>query len=99
MLTGDLVTWLYQDLAGIRADPYRPGFAHAILAPQPIATLEWASAAYDAMTGTLESAWRRDGATISFEMSVPPNVEATVKLPGAAPFAVASGRHRFTRPA
>jgi alpha-L-rhamnosidase len=98
MLTGDLIGWLYHDLAGIRPDPARRGFASAIIAPQPIVTLDWVRATYDAITGTFKSAWRRQSNRITFDITVPPNVKATILLPDSDPIKVASGHHRFIRP-
>jgi alpha-L-rhamnosidase len=98
MLTGDLLVWLYQDLAGIRPDLYYPGFARVILAPKPIRTMDWVRATYDSKTGRIESAWRRQAGKVTFDFVLPPNVQATVTLPGAEPFQISSGRHRFTRP-
>jgi alpha-L-rhamnosidase len=38
MLVGDLVTWFYEDLVGIRPDPAQPGFKHIIMRPPPSGT-------------------------------------------------------------
>ena len=39
MLVGDLVIWLYEDLAGIKSDPAQPGFKHIIMQPHPVGDL------------------------------------------------------------
>ena len=33
MLLGDLLTWYYENLAGIKSDPAAPGFKHVVMAP------------------------------------------------------------------
>ena len=35
MQIGDLAVWMYEYLAGIRTDPEKPGFRHAIIHPYP----------------------------------------------------------------
>ena len=39
MLVGDLVIWLYENLAGIKPDPEQPGFKHIIMKPEPVGDL------------------------------------------------------------
>ena len=35
MLVGDMAAWLYEELAGIKADPAEPGFQHIVMKPHP----------------------------------------------------------------
>ena len=47
MLLGDLVSWLYEDVAGIRADTDKPGFKHIIMKPDfSVDEMDGADAAY-----------------------------------------------------
>ena len=46
MLLGDLLTWYYENLAGIKSDPAAPGFKHVVMAPYFPDGLDWVDAAY-----------------------------------------------------
>ena len=83
MLVGDLVTWLYEDLAGVAPDPAEPGFRGLVLRPQPVQGLSWAKATYRSPRGNIESHWRRDGAGLTWRVAIPPGVTAEVHLPTA----------------
>jgi alpha-L-rhamnosidase len=93
---GSVGQWLYEYVAGIR--PLEPGYARVLIAPEP-GELEWARAVYRSVRGPISSAWRNDGDTFSLEVEIPPNVTATVIVPGQPPVDVGSGRHAFTREA
>ena len=106
IMFGDFVGWAYQYLAGIqpaeRADSTsavtcaaKPAFGSIVLAPQPIAALSWARASVDGPNGLIVSSWRRDGAQVVYDFTVPPNTEATIRVPGAPERRVGSGRHTF----
>lgn len=81
MLIGDLVTWLYEDLAGIAADPTEPGFRRIQMRPQMVEGLDWARANLRSPYGRIESDWRRDGDTLRWRIVVPPGATAVAHLP------------------
>ncbi len=78
---GAIGAWLYNTVAGIEIDPAAPGYKHAILCPQPGGGLTYARAALDTVYGRLASAWKLDGSTFTYDIVVPPNTTATVRLP------------------
>ncbi|QDV79053.1 family 78 glycoside hydrolase catalytic domain [Botrimarina mediterranea] len=88
MLIGDLVTWLYEDLAGIAADPSAPGFRRIQMRPQMVEGLDWARASFQSPYGRIESDWRRDGDTLRWRIVVPPGATALAHLPTADESAV-----------
>ena len=90
---GSVAQWLYEYVAGIRA--LEPGYARVLIAPEP-GELEWARAVYRSVRGPISSAWRQDGDTFSLEVEIPPNVTATVVVPGRPPVDVGPGQHAFT---
>ena len=51
MQIGDLAVWMYEYLAGIRADPDKPGFRHAIIRPYPAGDLTFVSGTHKTMYG------------------------------------------------
>ena len=81
MLMGDLLTWLFGDVAGIRPDPDHPGFARFTVAPAFVAGLEWVAATYDSVRGPIASSWRVAGAKVDLTVDVPPGCHATIVLP------------------
>ena len=82
MQIGDLGVWMYEYLAGIRSDPERPGFKHTIIKPYPVDQLNNVKASHRSPYGDIASAWKRDAGKLTFTVSVPPNVTATVYVPG-----------------
>lgn len=83
VVLGSVDTWFYQGLAGIRPDEAAPGFAHVTIRPYVPDNLNWAEAEIETLRGTIRSAWRREGAGLRFDISVPANTAATVILPSA----------------
>jgi alpha-L-rhamnosidase len=81
MLVGDLVTWLYEDVAGIAPDADVPGFRHILMRPTPVGDLKSVKASYRSLYGLVSSEWKRDGAAFSLDATVPANATATVYLP------------------
>jgi alpha-L-rhamnosidase len=81
MLIGDLATWLYEDLAGIRPDAAQAGFKHVIFHPIVSGDLTWVGATHRGPYGTITSRWERNRDSFSMELSVPPNSTATLELP------------------
>ncbi|MDE3067794.1 MAG: family 78 glycoside hydrolase catalytic domain [Verrucomicrobiota bacterium] len=81
MLVGDLVTWLYEDLAGIKSDPAAPGFKHIIMKPHPVGGLTFVGAAHLSPYGMIVSEWRRNRANFDWHITVPVNATATVYVP------------------
>ncbi len=93
MLIGDLLTWCYEDLAGIRPDPERPGFKHVIMKPQPVGDLSFVQARLRTISGRVASRWRVEGGTFYWEIEIPPGASATIYVPTADPTTVQeSGR-------
>jgi alpha-L-rhamnosidase len=81
MLVGDLVLWLYERLAGIKADPENPGFKHVVMRPTPVGDLQSVRATYKSPHGVIESEWRTSPGRFDWEIRVPVNSTATVFIP------------------
>jgi alpha-L-rhamnosidase len=87
--------WLYHGLAGIRPDPLKPGFKNVIIQPAIVGNITWVKAHHDGPYGRIISYWRREGAKVTLDVTIPPNSTATVHLPGREPKQVGSGTHQF----
>jgi alpha-L-rhamnosidase len=80
-LLGDLLVWFYENLAGIKNDPSGAAFKKILMAPVFPDKLDHVTAGYDSPHGLIESAWRRDGDLLTWNITIPANTTATVKLP------------------
>lgn len=110
IMFGDFVGWAYQYLAGIRPAETKdstsavtcakkPAFGEVVLAPQPIAALSWARASVDGPNGEIVSSWKREGDTVTYDFTVPPNTVAVIRLPARRRSGSVRGatRSRFRR--
>jgi alpha-L-rhamnosidase len=77
--------WLVTDLAGVRPDPLVPGGYRLIFAPAVPETeiLDWVTGALTTSQGTARSAWRLAGANMQWDITVPPNTTAEIRVPAA----------------
>ncbi len=91
IMFGDISAWFYDALLGIRPDPEKPGFKHILIQPHCVEGLEWARGECDTPYGAVQSGWRQDAEKIIFEITVPPNTQATFYLPTDIPEAVLEG--------
>ncbi len=95
MLVGDLGIWYYENLAGIKADPEKPGFEHIVMKPTLVDGLDFVNAEYDSVRGPIKSSWKRNGNSFHWEIEIPVGSTATVTIPGGDTKIVPSGKHVF----
>jgi alpha-L-rhamnosidase len=88
IMFGEIGAWLYKGLGGIQPDPQRPGFKNVLLTPHFVAGLDHFEASHAGPYGLIRSAWQKNGAAVSYSVTVPPNATATLRLPVAASQAV-----------
>lgn len=81
MLIGDFVVWLYENLAGIQADPAQSAFQHIIMRPTPAGDLTFVKATHESPYGLISSAWRKTGNQFDWRLEIPANTTATVYVP------------------
>ncbi|MEF8938662.1 MAG: glycoside hydrolase family 78 protein [Salinivenus sp.] len=79
---GAVGEWMHQDVAGIEATA--PGYKELRIAPHPADTLTHARSLLETAHGRVESSWHRSDGQFRLEVTIPPNTQATVRLPGAA---------------
>lgn len=94
MLLGDLITWAYQYLGGIRStDAYQ----HITLQPAfDIQDCEWADVDYESPYGTVGSHWKKTLQHVEWDVEIPCNTTATVVLPNGKCQNIGSGKHHFS---
>ncbi len=81
---GAIGEWLYTYVAGIQIDPKAPGYKHFILTPHTGGGLTNATAQYKSLYGQIESAWKIEGNTLIYNVDIPANTTATIKLTKAS---------------
>ena len=81
MLLGDFIIWLYEDLAGIKADPEIPAFKHTIMKPQITGDLTFVNASYKSVYGKITSSWKIEEGKFKWDITIPANTSATIYVP------------------
>ena len=80
---GAIGEWLYTYVTGIKIDEMNPGYKHFYLAPHPGGSLTNAKAEFESIYGKIKSEWKIEGKNFIYEVEIPANTTATVKLPGS----------------
>ena len=81
MLLGDLIIWYYEDLAGIKNDPGSVAYKRLLMEPQFPEGLTHVKASYQSVYGEIKSEWKRVDNAFSWDITIPPNTSAIVRLP------------------
>jgi hypothetical protein len=84
-MMGHAEGWLYRRLAGIDVDFDRPADRVITIAPRPVAGVPSARATWRSVLGPIASAWRREGAALEMEVTIPAGAVATVRVPTTRP--------------
>ena len=88
MLLGDFIAWLYNDVAGIAADPGNPGYKNIIMKPYPVDDMKFAEASYLSMYGLVKSKWQTEENKFHWNIEIPFNTTATIYIPAHKKFDV-----------
>ena len=92
MLLGDLLTWCFQYLGGIKGSD--GSGADFVLAPDlSIEGCDWVRCSYDTPFGTVSSHWRKSLKRLQWQVDVPCNTTARLRLPDGTVRTVGSGHY------
>ena len=92
MLLGDLVTWCYQYLGGIKTEGN-----HIVLKPAfEIQDCEWTNVSYDSPYGRITSNWKKTLQHLDWHVEIPCNTTATICLPDGTTKEIGSGFYDFS---
>jgi alpha-L-rhamnosidase len=91
MLVGDVVIWMFEDLAGISPDDETRAFKHIVMKPQIVDGLTHVKATYDSPYGEIASHWEKERDEFVWEVTVPANTTATIHVPAEGADAVKEG--------
>ncbi len=83
MLLGDLLIWLYEDLAGISADDKQIAFKEIIMKPSFPEGLNEVKASYQSLYGTISSHWKKENSNLTWNITIPANTKAILYIPAA----------------
>ncbi|MFF7986334.1 family 78 glycoside hydrolase catalytic domain [Streptomyces sp. NPDC007901] len=93
---GAVMEWMYAYMAGIARDPDSPGFKRFVLQPHidPTGKITHVAGTHQSPYGEIRSEWRvgDSGATLSYDLTVPANSEATLRLTAVSADSVREGR-------
>lgn len=81
MLLGDLIIWMYEDLAGIKSHKTYNGFKRLWMKPNPTEDLKYVKASHKTPYGWVKSEWKLENEIFTWKVSVPANTRANVLLP------------------
>lgn len=79
---GSVSHWMMAWLGGIQPAEDADGFDRVLIRPQTPSGLDWVKSSHRSVRGDLVSNWSRNKDGLVFEISVPVNVQAAVRLPG-----------------
>ena len=97
MLLGDLLTWAYQYLGGMRNHGDGSAYKHFVLKPSfDIQNCEWANVSYDTPYGRITSNWKKSLQHLDWHVVVPCNTTAEVYLPNGEVKTIGSGSYDFS---
>ena len=88
---GAISGWLMGDVCGIRLSEGK-----LTIAPKPSGKLGHAEAKWISPVGTIESKWHYEEDQAVFELTIPANVTAEIRLPDGKMFSIKSGTHIFS---
>ena len=81
MLLGDLIIWYYEDLAGIKNHPESVAFKKLLMEPKFPEGLTHVDASYKSVQGEIISKWSKENGQFTWNITIPGNTSAIVKLP------------------
>jgi alpha-L-rhamnosidase len=91
---GSVGEWLYRFVLGIELAPGAVGFDRVVIRPHPGGSLSYARGSFASVRGKISTAWARDRGRFTLDVELPPNVQASVRVPSARPGEVVDGHGR-----
>lgn len=88
MLLGDLMSWYFEDLAGIKSDSQQVGFKKIIMEPCFPENLNWVDASTETLYGKVASHWQKTAEGLKWEVEIPANTTALIRIPATSADAV-----------
>ncbi len=94
MLLGDLLSWIYEDVAGIQSS--ENGFKHITMKPDfTVDEIDDIDASYQSIYGQIASRWKKTKGKLHWHVEIPANTSATIHLPNNIIKEIGSGKYDF----
>ncbi|HEY4149138.1 MAG TPA: exo-alpha-sialidase, partial [Chitinophagaceae bacterium] len=84
MLLGDLISWLYEDLAAIKSDDAAPAFKKLVMQPAVVDGLNEVTASYQSRYGLIKSEWKKTIGRFDWHITLPANTTAVIYIPATS---------------
>lgn len=81
MLLGDLLVWMYEDLAGIKNNPTENEFGKLLMKPQLAGNLTEVRATTETPHGIVKSEWNLKNGVFTWHVTIPANSRANIFIP------------------
>ena len=94
---GGGITWFYRKLAGMNADPEKPGYRNIIFRPQPADAISFVSFSNLTSFGTAGIDWRKENNRFMMTVTVPPGCTSTCYVPASKPEMVSENGKRVKK--
>ena len=94
---GGGIVWFYRKLAGMNADPDRPGYRHIIFRPQPAGDITFATYSNLTPLGPAGIDWKKEGGNFLMNVIVPVGSTAAVYVPASRLEGIKEGGKKITR--
>jgi len=88
---GSVGEWLYRFVLGIDQAPGQAGFGRLLIRPHPGGSLTAASGSYRSVRGLIRTGWQRTDGTFCFNLDIPPNASACIRVPSSDAQSVRDG--------
>lgn len=85
MLLGDLLSWYYEDLAGIKSDRTDVGFRKVIMKPTFPQGLDYVKASHRSPYGMIRSHWTKNEGSLTWSVEIPAGSSAVITFPATSP--------------
>jgi alpha-L-rhamnosidase len=85
MLLGDLITWAFEDLAGIKTHKNYLGFKWLWMKPHPAETLTFVKASHKTPVGWAKSEWQLKNDIFTWKITIPEGSRANILVPARTP--------------
>lgn len=97
MQLGDLISWIYADVAGISPDIAKPGFKHIVMKPDfNTDEIDDIDASYKSVYGKIVSRWHKKSGKLLWHVEIPANTTAELHMPDGTVKNIGSGVYDFT---
>lgn len=97
MNIGDLIIWLYENIAGIKNVPGSIGHKQLEMRPLLMENLEFANTSYQTPNGEVKSCWKHLNNKFTWEISIPRNSKAIVYVPTSSEIIFVNEKVRTTK--